>query len=225
MHNIDRTLMEYTPEMQSFETEQFEYQPEVFGEAGAGEVFGEAELMELAAELLEVQSEQELDRFLGDLVSRAGRAVGRFVSSPTGQALGGLLKGAAKRALPVAGAALGTYLGGPAGAQIGGQLASAAGQMFGLELEGLSGEDREFEVAKGFVRFASEAVKNATASPAGADPRATATAAAVAAAKQYAPGLLAASAGTATEGVGALAGRGRSGRWIRRGNRIVLLGV
>ncbi len=224
MHNIDRTLTEYTPEMQTFETEQFEYQPEATGEAVAGEVFGETELMELAAGLLEVQNEQELDRFLGDLVSRAGRAVGQFVSSPTGQALGGILKGAARQALPIAGAALGGYIGGPTGAKIGGQLASAAGQMFGLELEGLSSEDQEFEVAKGFVRFACEAVKNATAA-AGADPRATATAAAVAAAKRHAPGLLSSTAGAAAAGLAGLAGRGRSGRWIRRGNRIVLFGV
>ena len=181
-------------------------------------------MLELAAGLLEVQNEQELDRFLGNLVSRAGQAVGRFVSSPTGQALGGLLKGAAKQALPIAGAALGGYVGGPAGARIGGQLASAAGQMFGLELEGLSSEDREFEVAKGFVRFAGEAVKNATASAAGADPRATATAAAVAAARRYAPGLLTPTTGGA-DGPAGIAGRGRSGRWIRRGNRIVLFGA
>lgn len=220
MHNIDRTLMEYTPEMETFEAEQFEYQPEMTGEATAGEVFGETELMELAAGLLEVQNEQELDRFLGDLVSRAGRAVGQFVSSPTGQALGGILKGAAKQALPIAGAALGGYFGGPTGAKIGGQLASSAGRMFGLELEGLSGEDREFEVAKGFVRFAGEAVKNATASPGSADPRAAATAAAIAAAKQHAPGLLSPAAGAT-----GLAAHGRSGRWIRRGNRIVLFGA
>ena len=36
-----------------------------------------------------------------------------------------------------------------------------AGSALGLELEGLSQEDREFEAAKQFVRFASDAVKNA----------------------------------------------------------------
>ena len=221
MHNIDRTLMEHIPEM-TLETEEYEYQPEALGEMAPGEVLGEAELMELAAELLEVQSEQELDRFLGNLISRAGRAVGQFVSSPTGQALGGLLKGAAKKALPMVGGALGGYLGGPAGARVGGQIASTAGQMFGLELEGLSAEDQEYEVAKGFVRFAGEAVKNAASAPPGADPRAAARGGAVAAAKRHAPGLLGTSPAAAMTGA---AGRGHTGRWIRRGNRIVLLGV
>ena len=36
-----------------------------------------------------------------------------------------------------------------------------ASNLFEMELEGLSQEDREFEAAKQFVRFASEAVKNA----------------------------------------------------------------
>ena len=65
-------------------------------------------------------------------------------------------------------------VGRPFGASIGSGLASAAGRVFGLELEGLSREDQEFETAKRFVRFASEAVKDAaSASPAG-DPQALA---------------------------------------------------
>ena len=85
MHDIDRTQMEFGNAMESFE---------FTAETG---VFNENEQMELAAELLEITNEQEMDRFLGDLISRAGSAVGKFVSSPTGQALGGLLKGAAKK--------------------------------------------------------------------------------------------------------------------------------
>ncbi len=71
----------------------------------------------------------------------------------------------AKRALPLAGRAAGTFLGGPVGGAIGGKLASAAGKAFGLELEGLSPEDQEFEVAKRFVRFAGEATKKAAQAP------------------------------------------------------------
>jgi hypothetical protein len=67
------------------------------------------------------------------------------------------LKPLAKAALSIEGRALGTFVGGP----VGGKLASAAGRMFGLELEGLSAEDREFEVARRFVRFASATTKNA----------------------------------------------------------------
>src|SRR5215831_4837710 len=109
MHDIDRTQI--GREMETFEYPQ------------GGRVFSEAQEMELASELLEVNSEAELERFLGDLISKAGKAVGSFVSSPTGQALGGMLKSAAGKLIPAAGSAIGGYFGGPTGAQIGGQLA------------------------------------------------------------------------------------------------------
>ena len=48
----------------------------------------------------------------------------------------------------MAGSALGGMVGGPLGAQLGGSLANMAGSALGLELEGLSNEDREFEAAK-----------------------------------------------------------------------------
>ncbi len=64
MHDIDRTQMEYSPEMETYEQEQFEY-----GETG---VFSETEAMELAAELLAVTSEGELDRFLGPVRRPSG---------------------------------------------------------------------------------------------------------------------------------------------------------
>lgn len=226
MHDIDRTFMEYNPETESYESEQFDYaESQWTGETG--EVFGEAELTELATELLEVNNEAELNHFLGGLIRRAGSAFGQVVTSPVGQALGGILKGAARQALPIVGSALGGYLGGPTGVKIGGQLASGAGQIFGLELEGLSHEDEAYEVAKQYVRFAGDAVKNAITAPAG-DPRAVAQAAVTQAAQRHAPGLLRGAAPPApTGGVTPVQGigRGRSGRWVRRGNRIILYGV
>ena len=66
-----------------------------------------------------------------------------------------------KNSLPRAGGALGTFAGGPLGAPIGSGLASIGRRALGLELEGLSHEDQEFEAAKRFVRFAGEAVNNA----------------------------------------------------------------
>jgi hypothetical protein len=214
MHDIDRTQMEFGGELESFE-----FSGETF-ETG---VFNEQQETELAAELLEVMgNEQEMDRFLGDLISKAGRAAGAFISSPTGQALGGLLKSAARKALPMAGQAIGGYFGGPTGAQIGGQLGTAAGGLFELEQE-----DRELDGAKSFVRLAADAVKNIAAAPQGANPRAAASAALAQAAKIHVPGLLAPGAADATAATGAAAsvGRSRTGRWIRRGSKIVLLGV
>ena len=150
MRSADGMSPEYNPETEAFETEQFEYEA-----PWSGEVFSEAELMELAAEFLEVRDEAELDLFLGSLIKKAGQAIGQVVKSPIGKAIGGVLKGVAKQALPIAGTALGAYFGGPLGAKVGSGLASMAGKALGLELEGLSLEDQEFEGAKQFVKFAA----------------------------------------------------------------------
>src|SRR5215510_13465824 len=136
MHDIDRTQLEVNPE--TFEFEQFE-QFEQF--EMSGETLGEAEVMEMAAELLEVSNEQELDRFLGNLIRRASRVVGGAMRSPLGQAVGGVLKGVARKALPLAGTALGGAIGGPIGASISSGLVSAAGDALGLEAETLNQED------------------------------------------------------------------------------------
>src|SRR5262247_3135680 len=165
MRALDQTSMEYSPEMGAFEAEQFAWGSETEW-GGETEVFHEAELTELAHELLSVTNEAELDRFLGDLIKRAGSALGGVIRSPIGQAVGGYLKGAAKRALPLAGGALGGYLGGPLGAKIGSGLASAAGSALGLEAEAFQGEDREFEGARQFVRVAADTVSRAVSAPA-----------------------------------------------------------
>jgi hypothetical protein len=232
MHDIDRVRLETQTETEMFEArpfeaEQFEFaEAETAFQAETGEVFGETEQMELASEMLEISSEAELDRFLGDLINRAGQAVGKFVSSPEGRALGGVLKGAARQVLPALGSAVGGYLGGSTGAQLGGQAASAAGAMFGLELEGLSAEDREFEVARRYVSFAGEAVKNLALAPPGSDPQKAVNTAAALAAQTHAPGLLQPRPQTGTQPPASSAlPMGHSGRWLRRGNKIVLYGI
>jgi len=223
-------IFEFNPEMSGFETEQYEgegeqYEGEQFeqfeyGEAEEGKVFNEGEVMELAAELLEVTNEAELDRFLGSLIKKAGSALGKVVKSPIGRAVGGILKGVAKKALPIAGGALGAYFGGPLGAKIGSGLASAAGSALGLELEALSQEDREFEGGKQFVRFAANTVKNSLSAPPSSDPRSAAQMAANKAAQIYAPNLTTARARTTIPAV--VPGKGQGGRWIRRGRNIII---
>jgi hypothetical protein len=231
MHDIDRIRLEtQQPETGMFEAGPFEAEQFEFAQTGTpsgetGEVFSETEQMELASELLEITSEAELDRFLGDLIGRAGNAIGKFVKSPEGKAIGGILKGAARQALPGIGSPVGGYFGGEAGAKLGGDVASAAGRAFGLELEGLSSEDREFEVAKRYVSFAGEAVKNLVLAPTNLDPRSAASRAAVEAAKTYAPGLLSPrQAGIEPQTYSPASAR-HSGRWMRRGSKIVLYGV
>lgn len=215
----NESAFEFNPEMSNFEAESFE-----FGQS-EGEVFGEAELMALTAELLEITNEEELNYFLGDLVKRAAGAIGKVVRSPVGQAIGGVLKSAAKKALPLAGTAIGTYFGGPLGAKIGSGLAQAAGSALGLEAEALNQEDRQYEGAKQFVRFAGDTVKNAVTAPASPDPKVAAQAAAVQAAKTLAPGLLSSAQATPSisSAQAAPPSRGATGRWVRRGRHILLL--
>jgi hypothetical protein len=206
MSSYANPLTEYSPQMESFEFGEAEQ--EWAGESG-GSVLSEVEELELAAELLEINNEEELEQFLGSLIKKVGGAVRKVVSSPVGKAIGGVLKGVAKKALPIAGGAVGGFFGGPLGAKIGSSLASMGGQALGLELEGLSREDAEFEASRQFVRFASEAVKNAVTAPKAADPAGVAKSAAMEAARVYAPGLLSSSQG--------FRGRKKSGRWVRSG--------
>jgi hypothetical protein len=229
---------------ESYESESSGYsgQGEYFGEFNyeSGGPFSEVEEMEMAAQLLEVMDEGELDQFLGKLIKKAGSAVGKFVKSDLGRSVGGLIKGAAKQALPMVGSALGNMvlpgLGGAAGAQ----LATAAGGMFGLELEGLSPQDQEFEVARRFVRFAGEAAKNAALAAPNSPAAQAARAAVIEAAQKHAPGLLQ-QQGRGRHGNGngqqefeaseqsfgqAQGGGGQqTGRWVRRGRKIILLGA
>ncbi len=172
------------------EREAGSYETETEWEAEGGSPFSQEQEMALAAELLSVSSEQELEQFLGDLISKVGKAAGKVMSSPTGKALGGLLRKAAKTALPVLGTAVGGYFGGPMGAKIGGQLASAGGQLLGLELEGLSNEDQEFEVARRIINLAGYSARRAAHFPRSMHPRRAARAALAMAARRYAPGLL-----------------------------------
>ncbi len=217
MHDVDRTQLEYGSELFEYgeapnlASEQYEYSGELgsvlgslFGEAQAEGVFESGEYQEyqelpstefmeeeLASELLEVGNEEELDHFLGNVFKKVAGAVGKVIKSPVGKALGGILKQVAKKALPIAGGALGTFVGGPLGGMVGSKLASAAGNAFGLESEGLSPEDRDFELARRYVRFAGHAAKKAALAPPNVHPVKVARAAVVDAAKKFAPGLLA----------------------------------
>jgi hypothetical protein len=207
-----------------FETEQEgEGDWELFDAGEGGGPFSSAEEMELAAELLTLSDEAELEQVLGKLIKKVGGKVKKFAKSSAGKALGGILKSAAKKALPIVGRAAGTFFGGPAGGAIGAKLASSAGRIFGLELEGMSPEDQEFEVARRFVRFAGTAAKKTALAPRSAPSMAIAKAAVKAAARQHAPGLLR-SGVSAPAAVFPSTGR-RSGRWIRRGRKIVVLGA
>lgn len=219
MHDIDRAMFEF--EQESYETGEIAGEThEAFEAYETLEASHEAEAleMEFAARLLEINSEAELEDFLGGLLRSAAGAARSFVSSPTGQALGGVLKNAARKVLPQVGGVLGNAIGGDFGRTIG----TAGGRWLGkqFELEGLSAEDREFEVARAFVRTARDAARIAQRT-AYLPPQQAATTALVTAAQRSLPGLVPVITGR----VVVPGARRTSGRWVRNGNRIVLYGA
>ena len=202
---------------------------ESFEAAGEEESFAEmqldeAEETEMAAELLSVGSEAELEQFFGDLVKKVGSAIGSVVKPAGINFLTRTLKGLAKKALPQVGAAIGGLIGGPSGGRVGGALASQAGRAFGLELEGLSPEEAEYEMARQFCRFAADAAKNLVQKPSAANPAQAARSALVEAAKRHAPGLVPTLRTANGHAVEAAAGA-QSGRWVRRGNKLIVIGA
>lgn len=219
MHDIDRTQIAYPGEMESYES---------YPMASESSPLSEAEEMELASRLMELESEEEFENFLGDIISGLS---GGLINSKTGNALGGLLKGAAKTLLPIAGTVAGGYFGGPMGASLGGKI--AGGIASNLEMES---EQMEWEAAKDFVRFAAEAAKNAAMAPDGQDPHSVAHQATVEAAQKHAPELI--EHGPGPQGPAAplphehhkhggcgCHHRHHSGHWERHGREIVLYGV
>ena len=215
-HDIDRTQVGFGSELGSS------------GPNPGGGVFRPDTQANLAADLLDVKSEQEFEYFLGDVISGAANAVGKFISSPTGQALGSGLKDVAKTLLPVAGQALGDYVGGATGGQIGQSIGTAVAGSFEM-----APEEQEWEAANTFVKIAGDAAKKAAEMPQNADPHAIAQKAIVEAAKIHAPGLVPTL--TAEGHCGCASCRHhegehqhhhrQSGRWYRHGMHIVLEGV
>jgi hypothetical protein len=221
MHDIDRTTMEISDEA------DFEFS-EAQDESGPEGPFSEEEEAEHAAQLLEINDEAELDQFLGSLLNLAGRAakargfsLGNLKSQLL-RPLGGFLKGAIKKALPIAGDALGNMIAPGIGGQTGSRLASGAGDLLGFEYETLAPEDQAFEVAKRMVRMVGDAVQNAAQAAPTADPKSAAKSAVIAAAQTHVPGLLQAQPQPAVPGHHH---RPRTGKWYRRGHKILLIGV
>lgn len=196
---------------------------EVTGELGYEDYFSEAEEIELAAELLSVSSEEEMDQFLGKLFKRAWKGikkVGRFVGK-IAKPLGGVLKRVAKAALPVVGGALGSFIPIPGvGTALGSALGGAVSKALEMEFGAMSQEDREFETARRFVRIAATAAQRAAMAPPDSDYEAAVDEALEVAARRHLPYLHLANSGRL-----GLAGAMQQGRWVRDGGQIVVLGI
>lgn len=178
---MNQRLLDYRPELEFLEA------------SGGASVAGGDELT-LAARLLDLRGGAQLDRFIDAMVQGGGGP------APLADAL----KRAARQVLPLHGWAGGAVIDALRRRGKSDPIARAA-RIFGIELEGLSPEDKEFELAQRFVRFAREAIRLAANAirPAGV------AAALAEAARSHAPGLLHCAAG-------------RMGRWQRQGNRIIV---
>src|SRR5690606_8916858 len=120
-------------------------------------IFDETEEMDWASRLLELNGPDALTRFLERMQTRVERIVGRPMERSLRSALVGMLRTAVKRAVPVLRPAIRGAAESPrVRPELSTRTAAAGGRIFGLELEGLSPEDREFEVARRFVRYAGE---------------------------------------------------------------------
>jgi hypothetical protein len=158
------------------------------GEADwAGQVagpFSEAEEIALAAELLSVSNEAELDQFLGKLwsgIKKVGSVVGKVV-----QPFAGVLKAIAKKALPFVGGALGSLIPIPGvGTALGSALGGAVSNALEMEFADMELEDREFEMARRFVRIAGTAAQQLAQAAPGSRPQAAIGSALAAAAQQH----------------------------------------
>ncbi|NVI82930.1 hypothetical protein [Janthinobacterium sp. BJB401] len=184
------------------------------GKGRAPAVLSEEEELQLAMELLEVSSEEELEQFLGNVfksVWKGVKKVGATIAK-VAKPLGGALKAVAKTALPFVGGALGSMIPIPGvGTALGSALGRAASNALELEMEAEAPADRELELARRFVRIAGQAARLA----ADGDGSARAVESALTRAlHQQLPHFRSPAPQQEDE----------SGRWRRRGNRIVVMG-
>ena len=213
MHDIDQTRIGTS----EFEDEDLDEYDDFDGESP----FSDEEERELAAELLEVEDEDELDEFLGKLIRKAGRAIKKFGRSTVGRALKRGLKAVAKTALP----ALGDMVVPGVGGLVAGQLGKLAAKALEVEdQEMMSDEEVEFETARKLVRLAGAAALNAARQPPEAPPKRAAQVAIKKAACSLAHHHPGPSSGDARRS-GSGKDKPRYGRWVRRGRNIVLFGA
>jgi hypothetical protein len=209
-----------------------------FGLGEADDGLGPQQQEALAYELMGISSEREMDEFFGKLIGTVGKHLKRTARRVAPHALN-FLKGPGRqllaKALPLVGAAAGSVVPG-LGNVVGGMAGNALGQLvggsgggvamdaLGSMLGGGEGEygtldEAKVDVAQRVVRTLSQA-----AAAAATDPRAITNPAGVArdslaqAVQQNLPPKVRAVLANGASG-------GSSGRWIRRGNRIVVIGA
>lgn len=142
---IDRRLLDFKPELElPAAVDAVAPWRDRIAERRTDNEYGE---MDFAARLLEARSADELAPVLADLVGPAADARQQALREPVLR----VLHRAARMIFPL------NATRAPA------DLKRKAASVFGLELEGLSPEDKEFEVARHFVRLAADAAHQALA--------------------------------------------------------------
>ena len=214
MHDLDRQQLERQEELGGY------------GEAtGPSGELTEAQELALASEVLEITSEEELEQFLGDLWNSTKAAASKVYNSGVVQAAIPGLKAVGAAVLPKAAAWLADrYAPGTGGIASAG-VQAAVDQWLKEELEGLSGEDREFEAARRYVRFVDDTFRRAAQVPDRVPPTVAAQVVLRDAAREHVPGLVPflvqlQNGGTANGGEAVEAAA--SGSWTRQGSAIVL---
>ncbi|MCE3604515.1 hypothetical protein LXA47_12965 [Massilia sp. P8910] len=175
---MNRRLLEYSPVFDFF-TDAAPHANEQEGEAGP--LSDDSADLALAAELLEANQPADLRRVLGRAIAGAGVLGARVARSPMGPLLVAQLMHALEPLLAPLRPSM-------SGARSKAAHVNLGARMLGLELEGLSPEDKEFILARQLVRLADQAARHAGKSGS-ASPQ-NARAAVQAAARQHAPGLL-----------------------------------
>lgn len=245
MHDLDQTL-DYAEEFEDVDEESY------FETASDDDAFAEdsvesdalgntsdddavdqplddATETELAADLLDAEDDEELEQVINRAMShppkgRRPRRRGRSRNRKRKRGVGGLLKRLAKKALPGIGAVLGSAI--PiVGPLVGRAVGKAASKAIHPEHEGLGPDDLDFETAKAVIRTASDAADNAERIPPEVPSDQAANAAVVKAARKHAPRLVRHKGASPVASSSPPAGIVRSGRWVRRGRKIVLLGI
>ena len=166
-----------------------------------------------AARLLEMTSHSELDALLDGVLSRAAMTAGTGLPPATARAVTLAIKrglrGLGRTVLPVAGRSFDAWVR-PGGGSEGVAATLHVSRLLGLPVEGLSTEDREYEIATAYVRFAHVAARRAFRLARSAPPQVAAERALASARRETFP---------------ALRPRVRRGRWRRREAQVVVEGL
>jgi hypothetical protein len=203
MHDLDRQQLEQQEAMGGY------------GEAAPSGELTDAQELALASEVLGISNEEELEQFLGDLWDAAKTAASSAYNSNVVQAAIPGLKAVGTAVLPkAAGWLADRYAPGTGGIARAG-VQAAVDQWLKEELEGLSGEDREFEVARRYARFVNDVLRRAAQVPDRVPPRVAAQVVLRDAAREHVPGLVPFLAQLENGGP-------VSGSWTREGSAIVV---